>query len=341
MMRLLRMPVLAIAMAGLLLGPARGRADAPHPWVTYQGREGPGKGKKVVLIAADDEYRSEELIPALAKILAVRHGFDCTVLFAVNKKTGEVDPSTKDNIPGIEALDDADLIVLFARFRELPDDQMKHFVDYVESGRPIVALRTSTHAFLYNKKDSPYARYSYNSQEPRGGFGRLVLGETWVSHHGHHKVESTRGIPVKGMESHPILKGVKDIWGPSDVYTVNELPGDSQPVVMGQVLKGMKPDDEPNPAKALMPIAWTKTYTGSAGKPARIFTTTMGHAGDFKNEGVRRMLVNACYWCLGMEDQIDPDRSVELVGRYDPPPIGEGGYRKGVKPEDLALPKAE
>ncbi len=107
--------------------------------MTYQGQEGPGKGKKVVLIAADDEYRSEELIPALAKILAVHHGFDCTVLFAIDKQTGEVNPSTKDNIPGIEHLDDADLMVLFARFRELPDDQMKHFMDYVESGRPIVA----------------------------------------------------------------------------------------------------------------------------------------------------------------------------------------------------------
>ncbi len=168
-----------------------------------------------------------------------------------------------------------------------------------------------------------------------------MLGETWVNHYGHHNVESTRGIPAEGMQSHPILKGVKDIWGPSDVYTVNELPGDSQPIVMGQVLKGMKPDDQPNRDKMLMPIAWTKTYTGSAGKAARIFTTTMGHAGDFANEGVRRMLVNACYWALGMEDQIDPSRSVDLVGSYEPPPIGVGGYRKGVKPADLALPKSE
>lgn len=339
-MRFSSVRAVALLVLGLLALANRGWAEDAQPWVTYHGQEGPGKGKKVVLIAADDEYRSEELIPALAKILAVHHGFDCTVLFAVNQKTGEIDPGTKDNIPGIEQLDDADLMVLFARFRALPDDQMAHFMDYVESGRPIVALRTSTHAFNYGRSDSPYAKYSFNSRKPRGGFGRLVLGETWINHYGHHQVESTRGLPAEGMEGHPILKGVEEIWGPSDVYEVTELSGDSQPIVMGQVLKGMKPEDQPNRDKRLMPIAWTKTYTGSAGKPARIFTTTMGHGGDFSNEGVRRMLVNACYWCLGMEDQIDPQRSVALVGDYNPPPIGVGRHRKGVKPGDLALPES-
>jgi type 1 glutamine amidotransferase len=334
----MRVRAFALAALGLSLSVGVARAEV-EPWVTYPGQDGPGKGKKVVLIAADDEYRSEELIPALAKILAFHHGFDCTVLFAIDPSSGEVNPGEKANIPGIEKLDDADLMVLFARFRELPDDQMKHFIDYVESGRPIVALRTSTHAFNYSKKDSPYARYSYNSRDPRGGFGRLVLGETWVNHHGHHNVESTRGVPARGMESHPILSGVTDVWGPSDVYTVTDLPGDSKPILMGRVLRGMKPDDPPNDSKPMMPIAWTKTYTGASGKPARIFTTTMGHAGDFQNPGVRRLLVNACYWALGLEAKIDPSRSIDLAGPYDPPPIGVGGFRKHVKPADLAFPK--
>jgi len=77
---------------------------------------------------------------------------------------------------------------------------------------------------------------------------------------------------------------VEDIWGPSDVYGLNNLTGDSRPVIMGQVLKGMKPKDEPNPKKALMPIAWIKSWTGPSGKKARVFTTTMGHGGDFKSE---------------------------------------------------------
>src|SRR4029077_3874937 len=117
----------------------------------YSGGHGPGRGKHVVLIAADQEYRSEESIPALARILAERHGFHCTVLFSVNRQTGEIDPNTIDNIPGLEALRRADLVVLFARWLELPDAQMKEIIDYTDSGRPIVALRTSTHPFNYQK----------------------------------------------------------------------------------------------------------------------------------------------------------------------------------------------
>src|ERR1044071_5199630 len=119
-------------------------------WVVYQGGEGPGKGKHIVLISGDEEYRSEEGLPQLAKILAVRHGFKCTVLFAIDKD-GTIDPTVKDNIPGIEALDSADAVVMLLRFREWPDAQMKHFVDYYLAGKPFVALRTSTHAFDYGK----------------------------------------------------------------------------------------------------------------------------------------------------------------------------------------------
>jgi trehalose utilization protein len=312
-----------------------GNARADDPWVVYDGFDGAGKGKHIVLVAADDEYRSEELIPQLAKILAKHHGFKCTVLFAIDKKDGTINPGQRDNIPGLEALTTADLLVLFARFRELPDDQMKYMADYVNSGKPIIGLRTSTHAFNYTKKKSPYAGYSFNA--PDGGFGRRVLGETWVAHYGHHQVESTRGIIARGMEKHPIVRGVENIWGPSDVYALNKLTGDSQPLVMGQVLKGMSPGDEPNPNKHLVPIAWIKSCTGERGKKARVFATTMGHAGDFKNEGVRRLLVNAAYWCLGMEDRIPVRSNVEFVGEYNPPPIGVTGHRKGIRPSQLSI----
>src|ERR1035438_5130003 len=76
-------------------------------------------GKNIVLIVGDQEYRSEESIPALAKILETRHGFHCTVLYSINRKTGAMDPSTMDNIPGLEALRKADLMVLFTRYLEL------------------------------------------------------------------------------------------------------------------------------------------------------------------------------------------------------------------------------
>jgi hypothetical protein len=310
-------------------------ARADDPWIVFDGYDGPGKGKHIVLIAGDDEYRSEEVIPELAKILAVHHGFKCTVLFPINKENGTIDPSTLDNIPGLAMLKGADLMVMFLRFRELPDEQMKCIMDYTNSGRPMIGLRTSTHPFNYRKrKDSPYAKYSFQSRDPRGGYGRVVFGETWISHYGRHQRESTRGLIAKGMEKCPIVKGTEDIWGPSDVYGLTTLHGDCKPLIMGQVLSGMNPTDTPNPDKELVPVAWLKTYTGSEGKAARVFTTTMGHAGDLKSEGFRRLLVNACYWCMGMEGKIPARSKVDHVGEYDPNAIGMGGHKKGLKPSD-------
>lgn len=329
-----RLTILAGLATVFTLAAATVRAD--DPWVVYEGREGPGVGKHIVLIAGDDEYRSEELIPQLAKILATHHGFKCTVLFAINPATGEIDPATQDNIPGLEALKTADLMIMFLRFRDLPDDQMKHIIDYANSGRPMMSLRTNTHPFNFRKhKDGPYAKWTWNSANPKGGFGRQVFGETWVSHYGVHNKESTRGIIAEDAKDHPIVRGCEDIWGPSDVYGLTTLEGDCKPLIMGQVLTGMKPTDPPNPAKKLVPVAWIKTYTGESGKPARVFTTTMGHAGDLLSEGFRRLLVNAAYWCVGMEDRIPPRAKVDFVGKYEPTPIGFGNHRKGVKPADL------
>lgn len=327
-----RLGTLAILGLVWLLG---GVALAENPWIVFEGKGGPGQGKHIVFVTGDEEYRSEESMPQLAKILAVHHGFKCTVLFAINKEDGTIDPKTLDNIPGLEALDTADLMVLFVRFRELPDDQMKRIMDYTNSGRPIVSLRTATHPFNYVKhKDSPYAKWSFNSKDPKGGYGREVLGETWISHYGWHQKESTRGLVAPGMEKHPIVRGAEDIWGPSDVYGLTTLNGDCKPVILGQVLSGMNPGDPPNAQKQLVPVAWIKTYTGSQGKAARIFATTMGHAGDLKSEGLRRLLVNACYWAVGMDDKIPERAKVDCVGQYDPIPIGYGKHKPGLKPSD-------
>ncbi len=319
---------------------AAGREALAAPGVVFDGYDGPGKGKHIVLIAGDDEYRSEEVIPQLAKILAVHHGFKCTVLFSLNKETGEIDPGAQDNIPGLEALKTADLMVMFLRFRDLPDEQMKYIMDYTNSGKPIMGLRTSTHAFFF-RKHKKYAKWSFRAGgETKGGYGRQVFGETWAGHYGHHNRESTRGVIAKGAENHPIVKGCDDIWGPSDVYGIRSLCGDDcKPLIMGVVLKGMKPTDEPNPKKKPVPVAWTKTYTGTKGKAARVFTTTMGHAGDLKSAGFRRLLVNACYWCVGLEDKIPAKSNVDLVGEYKPNRIGMGAFKKGLKPEDYKIKK--
>ena len=329
----------SIAFLTLVFSVANGFAQS---WVVYPGGEGPGKGKHVVLISGDEEYRSEEALPQLGKILSQRQGFKCTVLFAVDDE-GLINPNRRDNIPGIEALDTADLVVMGLRFRDLPDDQMAHVVKYVEAGKPIVALRTSTHAFNI-KAGSKYSKYSFNSKEWDGGFGRQILGETWISHHGKHGSQSTRGIVVSGKESHPILRGIKagGIWGPTDVYGVTlPLPGDSDPLVLGEILEGMKPDDKPldsDKNKPMMPVAWTKSYAGASGNKGRVFTTTMGASQDLTSEGTRRMIINACFWAVGLEDKIADKLNVELVGDYKPTPFKFNGFTTGIKPADHALP---
>ncbi len=310
-------------------------ADAPG--IVYSGGEGPGKGKHIVLVGGDEEYRSEEALPQLGKILAKRHGFTCTVLLPVDKD-GAIDPNRSD-IRGLEALRGADLMIIFTRFRDLPDDQMKEIIDYVESGKPVIGMRTATHAFNI-KGGKAFAKYSHSSKEFPGGFGKQVLGETWVSHHGSHGKESTRGILAENMKDHPILKGIKDgdIWGPTDVYEAHPI-GDSKTLVFGQVVENMEPTGKPLAGKKndpMMPVAWIKTYTGTAGKPARVFNTTMGAATDLQSEGLRRLLVNAAYWAVGLEDKISPAADVEIVGEYKPTKFGFGGFVKGVKPETHA-----
>ncbi len=312
-------------------------AAAAEKWVVYDGKDGPGKGKQVVLISGDEEYRSEEGLPQLGKILAERHGFRCTVLFAIDPKDGTINPNESHNIPGLEALDSADLMIILTRFRDLPDDQMKHIVDYVESGRPVIGLRTATHAFNIGG-DKTYANYSWSGPKAEGGFGRKVLGETWINHWGHHGSQSTLGIFAPGADRNPILKGIApgSIWGPTDVYEVH-IPADCKPLVLGEVLEGMKPTDKRATGKQnepMLPVAWTREYKGAAGKTARVFATTMGAATDLESEGLRRMLVNACYWVLGMEDKIGDKTNVDLVGNYHPTKFGGGGYIKGVKPAD-------
>jgi len=304
-------------------------------WLTYKGSDGPGKGKHIVLIAAEQEYRSEQAMPMLAKVLSEHHGFDCTVLFSVNEN-GEVDPTLpapdKDktkfhNIPGLKNLATADCVIWISRFMKLPDEQMKYFHDYFDSGKPLIALRTANHGFMGGKKYVVKER-SVSLQE--------MLGGTFMEHHGGWHRESTRGIVVPENKSHPILIGVSDIWGTSDVYRCHNdrspFPSDCTALVMGQPLINLKPGAPANETKQPLPVAWTKTWNGNDNLPSRIFHFTMGSAEDFANAGVRRMAVNSVYWGLGMESAIRSDSSVDIVGEYRPLAPGFNYEELGVKP---------
>lgn len=304
-------------------------------WLTYSGAQGPGAGKHIILIAADQEYRSEQAMPMLAKILANHHGFDCTVLFGLNSE-GLVDPTQKikwqdetvvHNIPGLEHLKNADLVIFFHRLLSLPDDQLEHVYQYLDSGKPIVGIRTANHGFL---------DFEYKKNGRKVNFGNDVLGGAFRKHHGRWHQDSTRGILVEENAKHPILRGVSDIWGPSDVYRTypegEELPSDCLPLVYGQPLMGRQKDDPVNQELIPLPVAWVKTWTGNSNQTARVFHTTMGSAKDFESAGLRRLVINAAYWCLGIEDRIRSDSNVEYVTPYTPLSSGFNYSKLGVQP---------
>ena len=309
-------------------------------WVEYKSAQQRGKGKNIVLISGDDEYRSEEALPMLAQILAKKHGFNCTVLFPIDPASGVIDPNNHSNIPGLEKLATADLMIIFTRFRELPDDQMAHIDNYLKSGKPVIGMRTATHAFFYEKNpNSKFAHYDWQSKKEGwvNGFGRKVLGETWVSHHGDHGKEGTRALAngIQQNAKHPILNGVKDIWSPTDVYTTTQLPPEAQVLLFGQPTKGMTPSSPPNLNKSIMPVAWTMSYEIEPGKKGRVFASTMGAAVDLMNEDLRRMFVNACYWTLNLDAPQKAD--VDFVTPYKPTMFGFHGYIKGTFPSKYVI----
>jgi hypothetical protein len=323
------------AAVAVLLVPAATRAQQNPHLLVYQGEAGPGRGKHIVLLAGDHEYRSEETLPALARILARRYGFTCSVLFTLDPKTGFIDPGSS-HIQGLDLLRTADLMVVFLRFQDFPDAEMKHVVDYLGRGGPVVGLRTATHAFQIKRPDAPFLKYHWqNKDDYVGGFGRQILGETWVSHYGTNHKQSSRLVLEPSQADHPILRGVKDVWVESGGYTADPIAG-SVVLARGQVLNGMTPDSPPAPGKEELPVAWTRTHRGTSGREGRVFTTTHGASEDLRNDGFRRMLVNAVLWAAGLESAISPTSDVSLVGPYNPSRYSFGGYVKGLRPSDMA-----
>ncbi len=318
-------------------------ASTELPWLDLPGGPGPGAGKRIVLISGDEEYRSEEALPLLASILARRHGFSCRVLFAVDPATGLVQPDCQTNIPGLEALGDADLVVLSTRFRELPDAQITLFDGYLRSGRPLIGIRTATHAFNYTRDlSSPFAKYGFSSTLLgwEGGFGRRVLGETWVNHHGVHGREGTRGMLEPTSADHPILCGVGEVFGPTDVYGISDLPNDATVLMRGQVTCDLTPASAPLPGaknEPMMPLVWLRRHRNDDGVENHVLCSTIGAAVDFACPGLRRLLVNACYWLTGRGDAIRQDADVDPVGPYQPSWFGEHRFHAGRKPGDWEI----
>jgi type 1 glutamine amidotransferase len=286
----------------------------------------------IVFVVGDEEYRSEESMPMLGKILERELGAKVTVCYSVDS-AGFIDPNRLDHIEGLEALETADLMVVFARFRALPADEAKMITDYAESGRPMVGFRTATHTFKYNSDSS---MMHLNNEWPT-----KVFGQQWITHHGHFEDGNAPLTSVSKIVdvSTPILNGFEPFEAYSWLYHVDggnwKLSGDARPILKGKSLRSNhemngKLDEFP----LINPVAWTKTYTGTSGKAAKVFFTTLGHPFDFKNENMRKLALNGIYWALDKDSQI-PAKGVNatLVAPYEPNNSGFGQkFKKGMKP---------
>lgn len=327
------MTLRSLLLACLLFATLRA-AEAGPGWVSF----GPATGRKVVLLAGDEEYRSEESLPMLARLLAERHGFHCTVLFS-HDPDGTLNPNRGESLGRPEVLDEAELLVLGLRFRHWPDATMARFDAAMARGVPVVALRTSTHAFQF--KEGPYLKYN--------SFGPKVLGEGWRTHWGHHAFEATRAVVEPANATHPILRGVGEIFADTDVYEAYP-PADAKVLMRGHVLVGMKPTDaestkvkkrqtdgvEQPVNSPAMPVAWVRELPrGTANQ--RVFCTTMASASDLADANLRRLVVNAVFWGLGLEVPAKAD--VAPLTPYQPSRYAFNGFRKGQKAEQC-LPAA-
>jgi mono/diheme cytochrome c family protein/glucose/arabinose dehydrogenase len=292
-------------------------------------------GKHIVLVSGDEEYRSEESMPMLAKILTQTHGFKTTVLFAIDRETGLINPNDITNIPNLQALKDADLMILATRWRILPGEQLQHFLDYFNSAKPIIALRTATHPF---NNDDMYGGYDWQN------FGLNVVGENWLYHHGIHAVEGGRSVEVEANADHPVLNDVDSFFMWSDIYGIENLDEQSATVLLrGAVTESLSPDskmlDGPknNP---MMPLAWLKTYPTPDGKnEGNIFATTGGAAYDLQEQSARRLIVNASYYLLDMD--VPQQANVDYIDTFEPSFFGfqDTDYfiKRGLTVSDFAL----
>jgi type 1 glutamine amidotransferase len=283
----------------------------------------------IVFVTGDDEYRSEITMPLMAKILEEQHGFKCSMTYAMVPETGEKIPQYRQYIEGLDALKTADLAVFFIRFRRLPDDQMDLILNYVKSGKPIIGLRTSTHAFRFPEGH----KYHYLNDD----FGINVFGQKWI----HHPGGSTR--IVKNLADHPIMRGMPDqFWMLGDLYEVVPLHGTCVPLMTGYSLKDREEFVTGEDGKQEInynrmpgryppsPVAWTKTDNKT-----RVFFTTMGHPKDFARLPVRKLLVNAVYWALERESEIPEEGcQADIVGDFEAPDLSETREYMGPESKD-------
>ena len=304
--------------------------------------------QKVVLLSGDDEYRSEESMPMIARMLERDYGFETAVGFSLDEN-GHINPTAQTSMTMTAELADADLMVMFLRYRRPSEEAFANILGYIEAGKPIVAFRTSTHAFRF-EEERGRNNWGYQNDPKKihslagGESVRELLGQSWIIHHGHFddgKKPLTKVTVRSGQSDHPILRGIDSFEAYSWLYHVqgggDTMAGDPVLLLDGTSLRSRHADKGQTDRYPLTnPVAWTKAHTGKNGKSGRVFTTTLGHSYDFKLAPMRRLAIQGILWALGKEALI-PNEGVktEVVGVYEPnnSGFGENKFKRGLTPD--------
>ena len=236
-----------------------------------------------VIVVGTLHYSPELTMPVFAKELE-RFGFRTTVVIG----EGNPEKKTKNVLPGIEILADADLVIFFMRFLKLPDSEWQPIEDYLKSGKPVIGLRTANHSFKY---PAGHKRFSWNDD-----FGRRALGTPYIV----HQSSTTEISVVENSQQHPIMTNVtKSKWVSPGTLYLTRLEDDCIPLVNGsgdgkaRTLKKAFGTIEVKPHESdVVAWAWKNEWGG------KVFGTSFGHPGDFAEESFVRMLINAVCWSV-------------------------------------------
>lgn len=241
------------------------------------------KRPHAVFLLGTLHYSPELTMPVFAKELE-RFGFRTTLV----RGEGNPEKKTENVLPNISALKDADVVIFFSRFMQLPDEEFKYIEDYLKSGKPVLGLRTANHSFKYGKN---HPRYDWNVE-----FGRRALGSPYIV----HQAGTTDIKVVAENANHPIMTHVtKSKWVSPGTLYLARLEKGCQPLVVGTgkgKAKYLKRQFGEMQVKEIetAPVAWA--WENEWG--GKSFYTSFGHPGDFAEESHNRLLLNAICWSV-------------------------------------------
>jgi hypothetical protein len=229
---------------------------------------------RLTILMAEEEYKAAETLPALA----ARHlGKDFQVSLVFGSSTD------RNDLPGLDAIQAADLVLLSMHRRALSTEQMGLLKNFLKAGKPLVGIRTASHALAADQV--PVGHVAWPE------FDREVLGCYYRGHHDNKQAGDPRTNVwrVADAADHPILKGFPEgeMVVPSWLYKSQPLASGAGVLLMGRVA-----DRAPHE-----PVAWTwKRPDGG-----RVFYTSLGSPEDLQIPAIERLVVNGLYWAAGLE----------------------------------------